>query len=78
MEGLTAFVSKFDNNNLKDSKSITSSDSKKDTTTSNQPSVLPFSIEGILGRIDHKLDQKTRRTPENKLSELNQGRYWSV
>ncbi|KXJ23140.1 short stature homeobox protein 2 [Exaiptasia diaphana] len=78
MEGLTAFVTKFDSNNLEDTKNVTtSSDSKKDNTNSSQSSVLPFSIEGILGRIDHKLE--SRRTAEsNKPSELNRGNGSSI
>ena len=83
MEGLTAFVSKFDNNSPRDSGSLkrispvinsNSNQEKKDclSTSGSQP-VLPVSIEGILGRNDETRTD-TRHTETARLSvELNQG-----
>ncbi|KAK3718273.1 hypothetical protein QZH41_013165 [Actinostola sp. cb2023] len=83
MEGLTAFVSKFDNNSPRDSGSLkrispvinsnSNQENKDSLSTSGSQPVLPFSIEGILGRNDETRTD-TRHTETARLSvELNQG-----
>ena len=65
MEGLTAFVSKFDSNSTQDTHNLKTvppvksniSRERKDTyiDDSSESTVLPFSIEGILGtRIENR------------------------
>lgn len=74
MEGLTAFVSKFDNGSPNEAtkNSPVLLDSRRDAlnvSTSNSP-VLPFSIEGILGRTH---EQSREDTHSENRHDLKQG-----
>lgn len=84
MEGLAAFVSKFDENSSKEnnelkkmpSNSYSINQEKKDSRSSaNQTNALPFSIEGILG-INDQGAAKTSARPDNRIHspEFNQGK----
>lgn len=61
MEGLTAFVSKFDTTDMNDtsrmSPVLSSSRKPPSIASKSNSTVLPFSIEGILSRDDYKRDE---------------------